>query len=69
METILINWLREYTNVNNIHEETTFSELNFDIFDEAMTVNFVKKKFNKDINRELWFINIKELLDDLHRSS
>lgn len=66
MEKILINWLKEYTSVNNIVAETKFTDLNFDLFDQAMTVDFVKQKFNKNINRkEKWYETIKDLIIDI----
>jgi hypothetical protein len=66
MEKILIDWLKEYTTVFNITVETRFSDLNFDLFDQAMTIDFIKQTFKKNINRrEDWYMTIKELLDDI----
>ena len=55
METILINWLKDYSTISDITIETKFIDLNFDLFDQAMTVDFIKETFNKNINqREKW---------------
>jgi acyl carrier protein len=63
MEKILIDWLKNYTN-NDVTLETVFSNLNFDIFDEAMTVDFVNKQFQIDINiSDVWFVTVKDLTD------
>lgn len=64
MEKILIDWLCMYTGVNGITPQTCFDDLRFDIFDEAMTVYFIKHTFSVNVNRkETWFYNIQELLD------
>ena len=63
MEKILIDWLKNYTN-SDVTLKTVFSNLNFDIFDEAMTVDFVNKQFQIDINiSDVWFVNVKDLTD------
>lgn len=63
MEKILIDWLKNYTN-SEIKSNTEFGNLNFDIFDEAMTVDFVNKQFQIDINiSDAWFVTVKDLLD------
>jgi acyl carrier protein len=63
MEKILIDWLKSYTN-SDVTLETVFSNLNFDIFDEAMTVDFVNKKFQININiSDVWFVTVKDLTD------
>ena len=63
MEKILIDWLKNYTN-SDVTLETVFSNLNFDIFDEAMTVDFVNKRFQIDINiSDVWFVTVKDLTD------
>lgn len=66
MEKILINWLKEYTTVVDITVKTKFSDLKFDLFDQAMAVDFIKQKFNKNINlKENWYTTVGELLDDI----
>ncbi len=66
MEKILIDWLIQYTEVSAIDPDTKFSDLNFDIFDEAMTVDFIKETFNKNINQsEKWYITVGELINDI----
>lgn len=66
METILINWIKEYSTVTSVSVETTFADLNFDLFDQAMTVDFVKRTFNKNINRrENWYTTVGELVNEL----
>ena len=63
MEKILIDWLKNYTN-SEVKSNTEFDNLNFDIFDEAMTVDFVNKQFQIDINiSDTWFVTVKDLLD------
>jgi acyl carrier protein len=63
MEKILIDWLKNYTN-SDLTLATVFGNLNFDIFDEAMTVDFVNKQFHIDINiSDVWFVNVKDLID------
>jgi acyl carrier protein len=66
METILINWLKDYSTISYITIETKFIDLNFDLFDQAMTVDFIKETFNKNINqREKWYITVGELINDI----
>jgi hypothetical protein len=66
METILINWLKDYSTISDITIETKFIDLNFDLFDQAMTVDFIKQTFNKNINqREKWYITVGELINDI----
>ena len=63
MEKILIDWLKNYTN-SDVTLETVFSNLNFDIFDEAMTVDFVNKQFQINVNvSDVWFVTVKDLTD------
>lgn len=66
METILINWLKDYSTISDITIKTKFIDLNFDLFDQAMTVDFIKQTFNKNINqREEWYITVGELINDI----
>lgn len=66
METILINWLKEYSTVMDITPETKFDELNFDLFDQAMMIDFVERTLSKNINRkETWYSTVGELINDL----
>jgi hypothetical protein len=63
MEKILINWLSEYTQYS-VTSKTKFADLKFDIFDEAMTVDFVSKNFDTDVNTSnSWFTTVKDLID------
>jgi acyl carrier protein len=63
MEKILIDWLKNYTN-SDVSVETVFGDLNFDVFDEAMTVDFVGKQFQININiSDMWFVTVKDLAD------
>jgi acyl carrier protein len=63
MEKILIDWLKNYTN-SDVTLDTVFSNLNFDIFDEAMTVDFVNKQFQINVNvSDVWFVTVKDLTD------
>lgn len=63
MEKILIDWLTHYTNTG-VTLSTVFEDLNFDIFDEAMTVDFVDKQFKININTSnVWFLTVKDLID------
>lgn len=63
MEKILLDWLKNYTN-SDVTLETVFSNLNFDIFDEAMTVDFVNNQFQININiSDVWFVTVKDLTD------
>lgn len=70
MEKILIQWLVSYTNVKDITLDTKFSELNFDLFDQAQTVKFIKDKFNLDANKqEIWPKTVKDLINDISCST
>jgi|LakMenEpi03Aug12_release.lakeMendotaPanAssembly.Ray.scaffolds.fasta_scaffold3688286_2 predicted HD phosphohydrolase len=63
MEKILIDWLIQYTEVSAIDPDTKFSDLNFDIFDEAMTADFIQKTFDIDVLKKIgWFETIKDLI-------
>ena len=63
MEKILIDWLENYTQCTKLKGETKFSNLNFDVFDEAMTVDFVSQKFGVNINTsEQWFDTVDDLI-------
>jgi acyl carrier protein len=63
MEKILIDWLTHYTN-RGVTLATFFEDLNFDVFDEAMTVDFVDKQFKININTsDVWFVTVKDLVD------
>ena len=63
METILINWLSHYTGFE-VHPQTKFRDLNFDLFDEAVVVDFVQKQFNVNVNQQdIWFEDVKELVN------
>lgn len=67
METILIDWLKFYTQVDTITKDTTFADLNYDLFDEAMTIDFVLKTFEVNINiNEEWFNTVGDLLSAIH---
>jgi acyl carrier protein len=69
MEEILITWLKNYTETE-VSLDTEFSNLNFDIFDEAVVVDFVQKNFNVNINkRELWFKTVNELCKEIANCS
>ena len=61
MEKILINWLETYTNTY-ITKQTKFSNLNFDLLDQTLTMEFVKKEFNKNINIKGWFETVEDLI-------
>lgn len=64
MEKILIDWLEFYTNVADISLTTTFADLNYDLFDEAMTVDFVMKTFRVNVNtNNTWFQTVGELVN------
>jgi acyl carrier protein len=63
MEKILIDWLQNYTN-SEVALTTDFCDLNFDIFDEAMTVDFVQEQFGVNVNiSDAWFKTVKDLTD------
>lgn len=69
MEKILIAWLESYTE-SSVTTNTAFKDLNFDIFDEAMTVDFVQQQFHKNINTSnQWFVTVKDLLNAITASS
>lgn len=69
METILISWLEEYTG-HTVTKFTTFNSLNFDIFDEAVVVDFVKSQFGVNVNKqEQWFESVKDLVDEITNST
>jgi hypothetical protein len=64
MEKILISWLQAYTGVDNITLNTTFESLRFDIFDQAVTVDFIQKIFNKNANQsDLWYLTVGDLIN------
>lgn len=63
MEKILIDWLESYTKVQGITVSTKFADLNFDLFDEAMTMNFVYQQFKRKVNPPVWFTTVGEILD------
>lgn len=63
MEKILLDWLKNYTN-SDVTSDTVFRDLNFDIFDEAVVVDFVNKQFKININiSDVWFVTVKDLID------
>lgn len=63
MEKILIDWLKYYTECE-VGLDTRFSDLNFDVFDEAMTVDFVYTQFQTNVNvSNQWFLSVKDLVD------
>jgi predicted HD phosphohydrolase len=69
MEKILIAWLESYTE-SSVSLNTAFKDLNFDIFDEAMTVDFVQQQFHKNVNTSnQWFDTVKDLLSAITASS
>lgn len=69
MEKILISWLSSYVGVK-IEKTTTFKELNFDIFDEAIVVDFVYSKFKINVNiKEEWFNTVEDLCNAISNSS
>lgn len=62
MEEILINWLAHYTGTD-VTLNTAFADLKFDVFDESMTVDFVDKQFQVNVNTtEDWFETVEDLL-------
>jgi hypothetical protein len=64
MEKILIDWLEGYTNRADILLTTTFADLYYDLFDEAMTVDFVMKTFKVNVNtNNTWFQTVGELIN------
>lgn len=63
MEKILIEWLEHYTQCSDINNNTKFVTLNFDVFDEAMTVDFVNRQFGINVNtQEQWFDTVDDLI-------
>ena len=69
MEQILIAWLGQYTGAG-VNTDTRFDELNFDLFDEAVTVDFVQKQFNINVNKtDNWFNSVKDLIDAITTGS
>ena len=63
MEKILIDWLEHYTQCSNLNCDTKFVTLNFDVFDEAMTVDFVNSQFGVNVNtHEQWFATVDDLI-------
>jgi hypothetical protein len=69
METILLTWLSSYVG-KSVVPSTSFAELCFDIFDEAVTVDFVEMQFGVNVNKqETWFVNVQELLDAITTGS
>lgn len=69
MEKILTDWLSEYTQTT-VDRDTRFTDLNFDIFDEAMTVDFVQKQFRVNVNiANDWFATVKDLIDAIASGS
>jgi hypothetical protein len=68
MEKILIGWLESYTG-SSVTPSTTFEDLKFDIFDEAITVDFVQKQFCKNVNTSnQWFTTVEDLLNAITAS-
>lgn len=69
MEKILTDWLSNYTGCR-VNLETKFKDLNFDLFDEAMTVDFVAKNFQTNINTSnVWFDSVKDLVNAIASGS
>jgi hypothetical protein len=70
MEKILITWLTHYVGIP-VTANTQFINLNFDIFDEAATVDFIRQQFGINVNtQEQWFVDVKELIDAItHRTT
>lgn len=69
MEKILTEWLSSYTGCS-VNFETKFKDLNFDLFDEAMTVDFVAKNFQTNVNTSnVWFDSVKDLIDAIAAGS
>ena len=63
MEKILKDWLAFYCRCE-ISSHTRFDDMNFDIFDQAMTVDFVQKQFGVDVNlHDNWFETVGDLCD------
>jgi hypothetical protein len=69
MDKILITWLEHYSGTT-VTLDTTFNELNFDVFDEAMTVDFVNNQFNCNANiNHIWFTTVRELVNVISTST
>lgn len=68
MEKILIDWLESYTKVQGVTVDTKFIDLQFDLFDEAMTMNFVYQRFKKKVNPNVWFSTVGEMLNAISKS-
>mgnify|MGYP001034806237 CR=1 FL=1 len=63
MEKILIDWLKDYTETD-VDCSTKFQDLNFDIFDESVVVDFVYQNFNININnKNEWYETVGDLID------
>lgn len=64
MEKILIDWLEFYIDIKGISLTTKFVDLNYDLFDEAMTVDFVMKTFKVNVNtNNTWFETVGDLVN------
>jgi hypothetical protein len=69
MDQILIKWLVEYTGVSDVSQTTTFTSLNFDVFDEAVVCHWAEKVAQTSINvSEAWFETVGDLVDELSRT-
>ena len=69
MEEILINWLTHYTGTD-VTVNTAFTDLKFDVFDESMTVDFVDRQFQVNVNiTEAWFETVKDLLYTIEQNT
>jgi acyl carrier protein len=69
MDQILIAWLENYSGTI-VTLDTTFNELNFDVFDEAMTVDFVHNQFHCNVNIDhIWFATVRELVNVISAST
>lgn len=69
MDKILTNWLSTYTGCV-VNLDTKFTDLNFDLFDEAMTVDFVAKNFQTNVNTSnVWFDSVKDLVNAIAAGS
>ena len=62
MEKILIQWVSEYTGVP-VDAGTKFSSLNYDMFDQAVTCDWIMKSFSVNVNcKNEWFITVGDLI-------
>jgi hypothetical protein len=69
MEKILIDWLSQYVGTE-IKLETRFCDLHYDIFDEAVTVDYIQKNFDINVNtHESWFDTVQSLVDEISARS